>query len=70
MKSDREKALAVGADDYVPKPIDFATLTESMQHWLEREIDLAINGGSRAGTMPIDLHSHSTASDGTLSPRG
>jgi CheY-like chemotaxis protein len=36
MKSDRERALAVGADDYVPKPIDFATLTESMQHWLER----------------------------------
>jgi DNA-binding response OmpR family regulator len=26
----------VGADDYMPKPIDFAALTESMQHWLER----------------------------------
>jgi CheY-like chemotaxis protein len=36
MKSDREKALAVGADDYMSKPIDFTALAESMQHWLER----------------------------------
>jgi CheY-like chemotaxis protein len=35
MKNDREKALAVGADDYVSKPIDFTALIKSMQYWLE-----------------------------------
>ncbi|MGZ0707120.1 response regulator [Coraliomargarita sp. W4R53] len=30
MRSDRERALQVGCDDYVSKPIDFDVLFESM----------------------------------------
>jgi CheY-like chemotaxis protein len=34
MKTDRQEALAAGADDYMAKPIDFAALLKLVQSWL------------------------------------
>lgn len=36
MKGDREKSLASGASDYVPKPIDVDHLLDVMRTWLQR----------------------------------
>ena len=36
MKGDREKALAVGCDDYDVKPIDFLRLLEKIQSLLDK----------------------------------
>ncbi|WP_258573927.1 HAMP domain-containing protein [Actinomadura parmotrematis] len=35
MKGDREKSLAAGASDYVPKPVDVDHLLEVMRSWLK-----------------------------------
>ncbi len=35
LKEDREKCIAAGASDYVPKPVDTATLLEKIGVWLE-----------------------------------
>ena len=38
MQGDREKCLEAGMNDYIAKPVDFATLTEVLERWLpERE---------------------------------
>jgi signal transduction histidine kinase/HAMP domain-containing protein/CheY-like chemotaxis protein len=34
MSGDREKSLAAGASDYVTKPVDAASLTACIRHWL------------------------------------
>ena len=34
MKDDRARALAVGADDYMVKPIDFPALLSKLEYWL------------------------------------
>jgi two-component system, cell cycle response regulator DivK len=34
MKDDRSRALAVGANDYMAKPIDFPALLTKMEYWL------------------------------------
>ncbi|WP_119730013.1 HAMP domain-containing protein [Thermomonospora amylolytica] len=36
MKGDREKSLASGASDYVPKPVDVDHLLDVMRTWLQR----------------------------------
>ncbi|MBF0416591.1 MAG: response regulator [Magnetococcales bacterium] len=33
MKSDREKCLAVGADDYIAKPVDYDVLINLVKAW-------------------------------------
>ncbi|RAY16051.1 hybrid sensor histidine kinase/response regulator [Actinomadura craniellae] len=38
MKGDREKSLASGASDYVPKPVDVDHLLEVMRTWLRRAV--------------------------------
>ena len=35
MAGDREKALAAGADDYIPKPVDVDLMLEILQHHLK-----------------------------------
>jgi hypothetical protein len=35
MKGDREKCLAAGMDDYISKPIEPNTLTQTLQKWLQ-----------------------------------
>ena len=37
MLGDRERCLAAGMDDYVPKPIRWGDLAAAMQRWLRRE---------------------------------
>lgn len=34
MQGDREKCLAVGMNDYLPKPISMADLTETVGRWI------------------------------------
>jgi CheY-like chemotaxis protein len=36
MKGDREKSMAAGASDYVPKPVDVEHLLDVMRTWLQR----------------------------------
>ncbi|HEX6468522.1 MAG TPA: HAMP domain-containing protein [Streptosporangiaceae bacterium] len=36
MKGDREKSMAAGASDYVPKPVDVEHLLDVMRNWLQR----------------------------------
>jgi CheY-like chemotaxis protein len=36
MPGDREKAIACGASDYVPKPVNIDHLLEVMCRWLQR----------------------------------
>jgi len=36
MKGDREKSLASGASDYIPKPVDVDHLLDIMRTWLRR----------------------------------
>jgi signal transduction histidine kinase/HAMP domain-containing protein len=38
MKEDREKSLASGASDYVPKPVDVDHLLDVMRNWLQPSI--------------------------------
>jgi CheY-like chemotaxis protein len=38
MKGDREKSLASGASDYVPKPVDVDHLLDVMRNWLQPSI--------------------------------
>ena len=36
MRGDREKSIASGASDYVPKPVDVDRLLERLRGWLGR----------------------------------
>ncbi|MGP1666330.1 MAG: response regulator, partial [Rhodanobacter sp.] len=35
MRGDREKCLAMGANDYLSKPIDLDKLASMLKHWLK-----------------------------------
>jgi two-component system, sensor histidine kinase and response regulator len=51
MKGDREKALAVGMDDYVPKPVKLEELETVLGRWISREEALPDTEGSE-GNAP------------------
>ncbi len=36
MQGDRDKCLAMGMDDYLPKPIDIKVFTQTLKKWLKR----------------------------------
>jgi signal transduction histidine kinase/HAMP domain-containing protein/ActR/RegA family two-component response regulator len=46
MRGDREKSLAAGASDYVPKPVDVDHLIDVMRTWLKRA-DQSGNGAAQ-----------------------
>jgi CheY-like chemotaxis protein len=45
MRGDREKCLAAGMDDFLPKPIQFPTLYRTLERWIRKDprelVDLA-----------------------------
>ena len=36
MKGDSERCLKAGMDDYLPKPVDFKMLAQSLERWTQR----------------------------------
>jgi PAS domain S-box-containing protein len=44
MEGDRERCLAIGMDDYLPKPVRMETLREVLERWLGRDADVAESG--------------------------
>ncbi len=51
MRGDREKSIASGASDYVPKPVDVDRLLERLRGWLMRG---RVSGSSGQGRLGSD----------------
>ena len=60
MKGDREKCLAVGMNDYIPKPIHPEKLLKVIEKWLVKT-----NGGARQDEIPCNLEPVKTVFDKT-----
>ncbi|MEL7488062.1 MAG: response regulator, partial [Pseudomonadota bacterium] len=54
MPGDREKMLAAGMDDYLPKPLEIAPLRAKIQSVLERRPRKANNNGESAQIVAFD----------------
>src|SRR5690606_23260439 len=56
MHGDREKSIASGASDYVPKPVDVDRLLERLRGWLMRgRVDAAERIRSTTNAEPNDI---------------
>ncbi|MDP9474737.1 MAG: PAS domain S-box protein, partial [Actinomycetota bacterium] len=70
MEGDREKALAAGMDDYVPKPVRREELAEVLGHWVARRP--AEDGEAASGGVVVTVGSaaerEANGEDGPLDP--
>ena len=54
MQGDREKALAAGMDDYLPKPVRQESLDEVLGRWVSPEDDAVAQGSAADGTSDAE----------------
>ena len=53
MQGDREKALAAGMDDYLPKPVRQESLEEVLDRWVSREDAAAVSAAAGDGRRDL-----------------
>jgi two-component system sensor histidine kinase/response regulator len=51
MKGDRDRCLAAGMDDYIPKPVHPTTVAAALQKWLPPEVENSVRGEMPQGPM-------------------
>jgi CheY-like chemotaxis protein/HPt (histidine-containing phosphotransfer) domain-containing protein len=54
MQGDREKCLASGMNDYIPKPVDPLQLVQVLERWLGREAASPANEATTTLSLPDD----------------
>ncbi|MCF6322916.1 MAG: response regulator [Gammaproteobacteria bacterium] len=54
MKSDREKCLSAGMDDYISKPVSQASLEKILIKWLEHKMELVDDNSDESLTEPAN----------------